>query len=366
MTSTSLPLAPPRTRPASTDTAAPAAPRRRAVGIWLLACCAFLYLLLVVGGITRLTRSGLSITEWQPIMGTLPPLSEADWHELFAKYQRTPEYQLVNRGMTLDQFESIFWWEYVHRLLARLLGVLFVVPLAVFALRRRVDGGLALRLGGVFLLGAAQGAMGWYMVASGLVAEPRVSHLRLAAHFGLALAIFAAMLWLALGELRARPVAATGVRAPGLLASAFALLVFVQALVGALVAGTHAGLMYPTFPLMDGRVVPAALGTTPPWWRDLLYNPTTIQFTHRTLAWLLVVLGVALWWRIVGRGSEGAPVTRTAAHLVLAALGLQFALGVATLLLHVPLVLAVLHQAGAVLLLAAALNARHATPRAAG
>ncbi|MGH8665676.1 MAG: COX15/CtaA family protein, partial [Burkholderiales bacterium] len=174
---------------------------RRQVAIWLLALCALLFVMIVIGGITRLTRSGLSIVEWQPIVGTLPPLSETQWLELFDKYKLTPEYKQVNRGMSLQEFKGIFWWEYIHRLLGRLIGLGFLLPYLAFLLRKRLDRYNAWRLGFVFLLGAAQGAMGWYMVMSGLVDDPRVSHFRLTAHLGLAFAIFAAMFWIALDML---------------------------------------------------------------------------------------------------------------------------------------------------------------------
>src|SRR5262252_4722615 len=170
----------------------------RAVAMWLLICCALLFAMVVVGGVTRLTHSGLSITEWQPIVGTLPPMDEANWNAAFAKYQATPEYRLVNRGMTLEAFQRIFWWEYFHRLLGRAIGVVFLLPLLWFIARRMIPAGLAPRLVGIFLLGALQGVMGWYMVQSGLVDDPRVSQLRLAAHLALALVIFASMFWIAL------------------------------------------------------------------------------------------------------------------------------------------------------------------------
>src|SRR5450631_576046 len=174
----------------------------RAVALWLLACCALVFAMIIVGGVTRLTHSGLSITEWQPIVGTLPPLTTADWNEAFTKYQATPEYAQVNRGMTLGAFKSIFWWEYFHRLLGRAIGVVFFVPLLWFAVRRRIPPGYVPRLMGIFALGGLQGALGWYMVQSGMVDDPRVSQLRLTAHLVLALIIFAAMFWNALSLLR--------------------------------------------------------------------------------------------------------------------------------------------------------------------
>ena len=328
----------------------------RAIGKWLMLCCCLLYLLILVGGLTRLTRSGLSITEWKPILGTIPPLGDGAWAETFARYQRTPEYLQVNRGMSLDQFKGIFWWEYAHRLLARILGGAFLLPLLWFLLRRRIDRALAWRLGGIFLLGVGQGALGWAMVASGLVDEPHVSHLRLAAHLGLAVAILGAMFWLALGQLRALDRAEPPAdRWLSRIAGGIAGLVFVQVLSGGLVAGTHAGLLYDTFPLMAGALIPPGLMRLEPWFQNPLYNLATIHFVHRGIAWILLVAAVLFWWR--AHAKPAGARWRSAANLLLAALLLQFALGVATVLSHVPVVLAALHQGGAVLLFAAALNA---------
>ncbi|KAB2961921.1 MAG: heme A synthase, partial [Thermoanaerobaculia bacterium] len=326
--------------------------RARAIGLWLLACCVALAALVVVGGLTRLTRSGLSIVEWRPVTGVLPPLGEAAWEEAFAQYRETPEYRLVNAGMSLAQFKGIYGWEYAHRLLARAVGVLFLVPLLVFALRRRIDRALAVRLGGVFALGLAQGAMGWYMVASGLVDEPRVSHLRLAAHLGLALALFAALFWLALDQLRARrETRPSSARRGSLaaLATALVALVFVQTLAGALVAGTHAGLAFSDFPLMGGAWIPPGMGSLPTLRENLLDNVVTLHFTHRALAWALLALSGVFLWRVLR--DRRAPGLRPAAVRLGVALALQFALGVATVVLRVPLALAAAHQAGAVLVL---------------
>ena len=205
----------------------------RAIAFWLFACCALVFAMVVVGGITRLTHSGLSIVEWQPIVGTIPPLDEGEWAETFAKYQRTPEFRLRNHDMSLAGFKAIFWWEYAHRLLGRVIGLAFFVPFAYFVARRRIEALLAWKLAAIFVLGALQGALGWYMVKSGLLDDPRVSSVRLAAHLGLAVLIYASMLWVALGLL-ARPALA----APrGLVRHSAALvaLVFLMALSGALV-----------------------------------------------------------------------------------------------------------------------------------
>ena len=339
----------------------------RVVATWLLVCCALVFALIVVGGVTRLTHSGLSITEWQPILGTLPPLSESQWNEAFAKYQMTPEYLQVNRGMSIDAFKGIFWMEYVHRLLGRLVGFAFIVPLLWFVARGKLPSspGLAPMLFGIFLLGAAQGALGWYMVQSGLVDDPRVSQLRLTAHLGLALLIFAAMFWTALTLLR--PAGAADARMRPLFRGAVSLaaLIFVMALSGGLVAGIRAGFAYNTFPLMNGHVVPPEIMQISPWYMNFVNNMATVQFDHRLLAWTLLVL-VPIWWWRVRVTPEVTARARLAAHLLLAMLLAQVSLGISTLLLVVPLPLAALHQAGAVLLFAAALHAAHALRRQAG
>ena len=333
----------------------------RVVATWLLVCCTLVFALIVVGGVTRLTHSGLSITEWQPIVGTLPPLSESQWNEAFAKYQMTPEYRQVNRGMSIDAFKGIFWVEYVHRLLGRLVGFAFIVPLLWFVARGKLPSspGLAPMLFGIFLLGAAQGALGWYMVQSGLVDDPRVSQLRLTAHLGLALLIFAAMFWTALTLLR--PVGAGGAQARTLFRGAVSLaaLIFVMALSGGLVAGIRAGFAYNTFPLMNGHFVPPEIMLIRPWYMNFVNNMATVQFDHRLLAWTLLALVPIWWWRV--RATPEIPArARLAANLLLAMLLAQVSLGVSTLVLVVPLPLAALHQAGAVLLFAAALHAAHA------
>ena len=317
---------------------------RRAVAVWLLVCAALVFLIVVVGGVTRLTRSGLSIVEWQPLMGTLPPLSEAHWQELFAKYRETPEFRLVNFDMTLQGFKTIFWWEYVHRLLGRVIGLVFLIPFLFFVLKKKLDELLIWKLGGIFVLGGLQAALGWYMVKSGLVDDPRVSHFRLTAHLGVALAIFAAQFWLALDLLFLRE------RRFGR-ALALPVVVFLMALTGGMVAGLRAGYAYNTFPLMNGHLVPPEILMLEPWWRNFFYNMATVQFVHRGFFWLLAVVIPLAWWR---------QRACTPAHVLMAAFVLQAALGISTLLLHVPVVLGAAHQGGAVLLLAAGLWYAHA------
>jgi cytochrome c oxidase assembly protein subunit 15 len=332
----------------------------RSVAAWLLLCCALVFAIVVVGGVTRLTHSGLSITEWQPIVGTLPPLTDADWNDAFSKYQLTPEYRQVNNGMALPEFQRIFWWEYFHRLLGRLVGVVFLVPFLWFLARRKIPPGYGARLAIIFALGAAQGALGWFMVKSGLVDDPRVSQFRLTAHLGLAFLIFAAMFWTALSLLA--QASATGTRAGAKAerwSAAVALLVFLQVLSGGMVAGIHAGLAYNTFPLMNGAWVPPEVMMMDPAWKNFFYNIATVQFDHRMLACILAVVVPLTWWKVVGdaNASRGAHV---GAHLLLAMLMVQVTLGILTLVHVVPLPLAALHQAGALLLFAAALNLVHA------
>ena len=333
----------------------------RRVAAWLFVCCALVFAMVVVGGVTRLTGSGLSIVEWQPIVGTLPPLSDADWQQTFEKYQQTPQYRLVNRTMTVAEFKGIFWWEYIHRLLGRLIGVVFFVPLLWFVARREIPQGYAWKLAGIFVLGGLQGAMGWYMVKSGLVDDPRVSQFRLTAHLGLALLIFAAMFWVGLALIY--PKRAVLSSPPQRLARAWAIgfagLVFVMALSGGFVAGIRAGFAYNTFPLMNGNVVPPEIFMLEPWWRNFFWNMATVQFDHRAIAWLLTFTVPLLWWKV--RTTEALPArARVGGHLLLVFVALQIALGIATLLLVVPIPLAAAHQAGAVLVFAAALNVAHA------
>ena len=329
----------------------------RAIAIWLLLCCAMVFAMVVVGGVTRLTHSGLSMVEWQPIIGTLPPLNEVEWQATFQKYQQTPEFKLRNFDMGVAEFKGIFWWEYFHRLLGRLIGGVFFVPLVYFLWRGSARGTLAWKLGGIFLLGALQGAMGWYMVKSGLVDEPRVSHLRLTAHLGLAFLIFAAQFWVALDLLSPRR---SRLQAPPALARFsqwLAGLVFLMVLSGGLVAGLRAGLAYNTFPLMHGHIVPPDMFLIEPWYANFIGNMATVQFDHRMIAWTLATLIPLLWWKTMK--STVSPGARLAAHCLLMGLVIQFSLGVATLLLHVPVALGAVHQAGAVIVFGAALALMH-------
>jgi cytochrome c oxidase assembly protein subunit 15 len=329
--------------------------RRGPVAAWLLVCCALIVAMIVLGGVTRLTRSGLSIVEWQPIMGAIPPITEHQWEVEFEKYRQTPEYLKVNYGMSLAAFKQIYWVEYAHRLLGRTIGFAFIVPFLYFLVRKQIGRALVPKLLTLFMLGGLQGALGWYMVASGLVDEPRVSAYRLTAHLGLAVIIYGYMFHVALGLIypQARPAPA-GVRR---FAWALTALVFATILAGGFVAGTRAGFLFNTWPLMYGRLVPEGLYVLHPWWLNIFENVATVQFNHRWLAYAVVIATVFLW--AVVRRAATTPRARTAAHLLLAAVALQFGLGIATLLTVVPVSLGAAHQGGALLVLTAALFLNH-------
>jgi cytochrome c oxidase assembly protein subunit 15 len=321
----------------------------RAVAIWLFACAALVFAMVVVGGVTRLTGSGLSITEWKPIMGALPPMNAADWNVAFEKYRTIPQYAQVNAGMSLGEFQGIFWWEWSHRLLGRLIGVVFAVPFAVFLMMRLLPRRLIARCAVLLGLGGLQGLIGWWMVSSGLSERIDVAPERLATHLGLALLIFMGLIWTGLeawfGEERSRPPSGWSAGAGVLLGA-----VFVQCLLGGLVAGAKAGFVYTDWPLMNGAFVGPI-----EWSRGalaFLHDQALVQFNHRIWAYGLLaggtVYAVQAWrWRL----AEGLGA---AAFAVAAALWLQAALGVVTLIHAVPLWLGALHQAGAALVLAAA------------
>ena len=326
-------------------------PSRRdhaAIAAWLFAVLAMLFAMVVLGGVTRLTQSGLSMVEWHPVSGWLPPISDTEWQETFRNYQQFPEFRKLNFTMGLAEFKKIFWLEYMHRLWGRLIGIAFFVPLVYFVARRRVDWRLGTKLGVLFVLGGLQGVLGWYMVKSGLVERPDVSQYRLSAHLGAALVIYGYMLWVALGVLFPKPETPPGRRILWRSSLAVVALVFVTVLSGAFVAGTDAGFAYNTFPLMAGQWVPDGLFDIDPLYLNFFENITTIQFDHRLLAEALFVVIAAFWLM-----ARGAALTARARHAVngLAAMAVvQIALGITTLLLVVPVALAAAHQAGALVL----------------
>jgi cytochrome c oxidase assembly protein subunit 15 len=309
--------------------------------------------MVVVGGITRLTESGLSITRWEPITGALPPLGDAQWQAEFAAYRQSPQYQLVNTGMTLADFKSIFFWEYVHRLLGRLIGLAFALPLLWFAWRRAIPRGYGWKLIAILALGGLQGAIGWWMVASGLVDRPEVSHIRLAIHLLTALLVFSACLWVAL-DLRAlaRGAGARPAHMPtrGIWALSFLAL---QLMFGAYVAGLDAGFAYNTWPKMGDEWFPSATPMMHPWVLNLVDNPIVVQFVHRWLAWAVAAMVVLLADAAWRKGH------RNHASVLLVAVGLQISLGISTLLSGVRIPIAAAHQGMAVLLLATILTVSH-------
>ena len=326
---------------------------RRAVGLWLLALALVILGMITVGGLTRLTGSGLSITEWKPIMGALPPLNDAQWADAFAKYQRIPQYIEQNQGMSLDAFKGIFWWEWGHRQLGRLLGVVFVVPFLWFAAIGAIQRSEWPRMLLLFALGGLQGLIGWWMVSSGLEVRTSVSQYRLAIHLGAALLLLMAILWIALEYLRgpARDSVQNNSEGKGAARRGlvFVALVYVQMLLGALVAGLHAGLIYNTWPDMDGRVFPEAPFFSAPRWINFFENPGLAQFDHRIGAYIVAAVAAFITVRSF-KLSGYAKISGKAVGIVTA---FQIFLGVATLMMQAPQSLAALHQVTAALLLCA-------------
>ena len=325
----------------------------RLIAVWLLVCCAMIFSMVVLGGVTRLTGSGLSMVQWDPIFGIVPPLNEQEWEATFDLYKASPEFREINFGMDLQGFKRIYWFEFAHRVLGRAIGTVFLLPFLYFLMRGYVRRPLVPKLAALFVLGGLQGLLGWYMVKSGLVDNPHVSQYRLTAHLGLAILIYAWMLHLALqlwfGNTDKGLVSPLYKRATmGLMA-----LVFVTILSGGFVAGLKAGHAYNTFPLMDGHWIPQVMFMQEPLWRNFFENIATVQFDHRLLA-MLVFVSVMLFWLLTLRQPFPRHV-RIGLHLLVAAVLLQVALGISTLLLHVPVALAATHQAGALLLLTAVL-----------
>ncbi len=334
--------------------ALPATPADRRVAIWLFACCAMILFMVVLGGLTRLTDSGLSMVDWRPITGWLPPLSEAAWEETFAAYREYPEFIKQNSHMGVDEFKSIFWLEYLHRVWGRLIGLAFAIPLLVFAFTGQIRRSLLPRFAAMFVLGAMQGLMGWVMVMSGLVERPDVSQYRLSAHLGLAFALYGWIFWVALGLVH-QPTRSLAPPRPALAGGLLAM-IGVTVLSGGFVAGLDAGLAYNSFPRMGAHWFPPEALMLEPWWRNFLENMAAVQFGHRVLALLTAALVLAWWWwQRRGRA--------LAAHLLLAVVLLQVSLGIATLLLYVPLPLAAAHQLNGLLLFTAAIYNLHVHAR---
>src|SRR6478672_8743260 len=327
----------------------------KALRVWLGLVALLIVAMILVGGATRLTDSGLSITEWKPATGAIPPMSDGAWQAAFDAYQKIPEYLELKRGMSLDEFRSIYWWEWGHRFLGRLIGVAFLLPFLAFWIAGYIPRALLPRLAGLFVLGGLQGAVGWYMVKSGLVTRVDVSQYRLAAHLGIAVAILGYTLWLIfdLGP-RQRSAARSESRPPTWVVATVLALVYLQILAGGIVAGIDAGFGYNTWPLINGAFVPNGLGEAQPWYLNLFENPLTVQFDHRMLGYTVVLATIAqAAWLAFGRKD---PELITSAFILMCFALLQATLGVWTLLLSVPIALGLAHQAGAMLLFAAALH----------
>lgn len=346
---------------------------QRPVRLWLYVMAVLVAAMVFVGGATRLTDSGLSITEWKPITGAIPPLSQADWYQEFEKYKQIPEYHYVNKGMSLAQFKTIYWWEWGHRFLGRFMGVAFLLPFLCFAFMGRIGRSDYPKMALLFLLGGLQGAIGWWMVASGLINRVDVSQYRLAIHLSIAFLIFAAIIWVA--RSMAPPLRDTtlqnsllftgqygdvGIQAKACKYASFLIfLIFLQVFLGGLVAGIDAGLTYTTWPLMNGAFIPtwADLTIMTPFLENFGENPLTVQFMHRSLAYSLLIFA---WWYVLRLRASAIGDRLVAGALVLAlALTIQALIGIATLVLHVPLKLALLHQAGALIALTIAVIHRH-------
>lgn len=334
----------------------------RQVANWLILCAVVILGMILLGGVTRLTNSGLSMVEWRPLVGIVPPLSEQAWLDVFAKYKQFPEYQKINAGMSLDAFKTIFMYEYLHRVLGRVIGMLFFFPFVFFALKKRIRPGLMPKLIVLFFLGASQGLLGWYMVKSGLVNDPRVSQYRLTAHLGVAVLIYVAMLWVVFDLLLSRKDSAAKSPQPYAGYSIVLLgLIFLMILSGGLVAGTDAGFAYNTWPLMGNSFVPAALYAGTPAWLDAFEDITTIQFNHRMFAYGLFVLITSFALAVYTRGSPGR--ARVGVLLLVVALLVQITLGISTLLLHMAVPVAAAHQSGAMVVITAMLFVCHALVR---
>jgi cytochrome c oxidase assembly protein subunit 15 len=336
--------------------------KERRIAIWLLFCAGMIFAMVVLGGVTRLTRSGLSIVVWEPIRGILPPLNRQAWEAEFARYKRSPEYQKINKGMTLEGFKSIYWMEYLHRLWGRLIGMAFFLPFVFFWLRGYLTRRLFWHSWLMFMGGALQGVMGWYMVKSGLVNDPHVSQYRLVAHLSIAFLLYAYLLWIALGLLLSNespkdeaqtPIARDAWRRLRLASASLLLGIGVMVISGGFVAGLKAGLMYNTFPKMGAHWLPPGLLAKTPWYLNFFESHVTVQFTHRLLAYGLLVAVAFFWW-----GTRHLAMYRRfqrARIALVMMLGLQISLGIATLLLFVPVSIGTLHQMGALCLFTIAL-----------
>ncbi|MFU8811493.1 MAG: COX15/CtaA family protein [Balneolaceae bacterium] len=330
---------------------------RKHVRIWYWSGAVLVFLILIIGGITRLTGSGLSMTDWKPIMGAIPPVTEAQWDDAFDQYKAYPEYQQLNRGMSLQEFKFIFFWEYLHRMLGRAIGLVFLIPFGWFLIKKKLDKRQTKRAVVLLILGLSQGLMGWYMVQSGLVDVPRVSHFRLAAHLSLAFLIFGCCVWFALDLKQRTEHTNRDLGEIRIWLWAFLLLLSLQIVWGAFVAGLNAGHIYNTFPKMHQYWMPPELWLMEPLMSNVIENMVTVQWIHRVLATLLLLLAAIIWVRSYRMNTSLR--TKMWVMALFSILLLQYALGVFTLIWHVPVSLGVLHQAVAMILLGIAIGALH-------
>lgn len=330
----------------------------KSIIIWLLSGCFLIYAMVVIGAITRLTQSGLSMVEWNMLLGSLPPSSENEWMALFEKYQASPEFQLINSHFSVEDFKSIYWWEYIHRLLGRTIGVVFIVPFLFFFIKKKFDKVLLKKMMVLLFLGAFQGVLGWFMVKSGLQKEPHVSHYRLAAHLISAFTVFGFTFWYALDLVYPkRVVGNTSTKNLRGITNVMFSIVIVQIVYGAFVAGLKAGLFYNSFPLMGDTFMPDTVVSYDPFWKNMLENPSGVQFIHRTLAYCVFIAVLYVWE--AARKANLSFMQRRASNVMLLVVIIQFVLGVITLIYSVPVVMGVLHQTGAFVLFASILFFKH-------
>ncbi|MCZ6722497.1 MAG: COX15/CtaA family protein [Gammaproteobacteria bacterium] len=323
----------------------------QAISCWLLICLSLIFVMVILGGVTRLTGSGLSMVNWHPVHGAIPPLSAEQWQQEFSNYQQSPEYQKINRDMNVNDFKSIFWFEYSHRMLGRLIGLVFLLPFLYFWWRKKIDPGLTPKLIVMFALGGFQGLLGWYMVKSGLVNNPHVSQYRLTAHLLSAILIYGFILWtiLDLNQKKAyQSLQYSSVAIWRKLSLGLIMLLLLTVVSGGFVAGLKAGMIFNSFPLMGGQWIPEGVGALSPWYLNIFENMVTVQFNHR---WLAMTSGILLLgWYIKGRRRFDDPAINRSFKLIGMMVIIQLALGISTLLMQVPVTLAAMHQAGALIL----------------
>ncbi len=337
---------------------------QKSIIIWLLAGCFLIYAMVVIGGITRLTHSGLSMVEWNMIIGSKPPMTDAEWQVPFEKYKQSPEYQIINNQFTLEEFKSIFWWEYIHRLLGRTIGVVFLIPFFYFLIKKKFENSFLKKMVVLLALGALQGFLGWFMVRSGLQKEPHVSHYRLAIHLISAFTVFGFTFWYALDLLYPQALQqnemTTKIKKYATFMFGF---IVVQIIYGAFVAGLKAGLFYNTYPKMGEQFFPDTILSHDIFWKNFSENPAGVQFVHRYIAYVVVIIVVFVWERTLKL--EKTSLQRKAANFMLMVVITQFLLGIITLLYSVPVTMGVLHQTGAFFLFASALFFMHSLRRSA-